>query len=258
MSVNNRFLFMFLVFMAILLPLYGCGGGESGGEAGAPPASQPSTPPASQPSAPPASQPSATEYSPSDSIQSCSVPSLLTNYTRSFIFVGETGNNFGSYTYCRLLSRNNFLTAFCGSLHTADRVDLELAIGGTPLSANTAIIEGTGSAWDGDSYQIFSLSSGTMRLTNGRSRLRIENYRIRPGGRVSSLWFDGGCYDPSSGNALLTENADIEETPLSEKLSAMDEFLSNYDPDSFDYDEDFDGLDTDLGRVKTDGSEIEE
>ena len=95
-------------------------------------------------------------------------------------------------------------------------------------------------------------------MTNGYSRLRIENYRVTFQDEVNPLWFDGGCYDPFSESAILTENADSEETLLSEILSAMDEFLSSYDPDNSDVDGDFDGLDTDLGRIETNGSEIEE
>ena len=254
MSVNNRSLFMFLVFMAILLPLYGCGGGDSEGETGTPLASQPSI----------------IEYSPSGSTSSCSAPSLLTDYTRLVVFIDETGNREGSYTFCLLSSgfspstpNSNTVLAQCGSLHELANRSLLLDIGAGSLSANVAEIFGTGTGWDGRKWAVFSPSRGTIRLTDGRSRLRIENYRITPSSGVDSLWFDGGCYNPFSGmenlrSAILTENADNEETPLSETLSAMGEFLSNYDPDNSDVDEDFDDLKTSLERLETNGSEIEE
>lgn len=262
MSVNNRFLFMFLVFTAILLPLYGCGGGESGGEAGTPPVSQPFTPPASQPSI--------TEYSPAPgSTSSCSAPSLLTRYEEEVVFVDGGGNNFGSYTYCFLSSGQgtrsdgDFIAiASCGSLHlpvTQEHLD----IGGAVSSANTARIIGVARGWDDSrkTYEAFLPSSGTIRLTSGRSVLRIEN--ITAESYATPLWFEGSCYSLPSGmeslrSAVLAENTDSDETPLPETFSAIREFFSNYDPDNSDVDEDLDGLDTDLGRVETDGSEIEE
>lgn len=249
MSVNSRFLFMFFVFMAILLPLYGCGGGDSGDEAGTPPASQPSTHPASEPSA--------TEYSPSGSSSSCSAPSLLTDYnTRQVTFVE-------GYSGCLLSSWGGLVFARCATLNELANPARRLDIAARALSANTARILSTGSGWDGDEWAEFALSSGTIRLLDGRSRLRIENYNIPATGQFRSLWFNGVCFDSSSGmenlrSVILTENADIEGTPLSETLSAMDEFLSNYDPDNSDVDGDFDGLDAALERIKTNGSEIEE
>jgi len=59
-------------------------------------------------------------------------------------------------------------------------------------------------------------------------------------------------------SAVLAENTDSDETPLSEGFSAIREFFSNYDPDNSDVDEDLGGLDTDLGRTETSGREIEE
>lgn len=262
MSVDNRSLFMFLVFMAILLPLYGCGGGDSGGETGTPPASQPSTHPASQLSSPLASQPSTTGYSePSGSSPSCSVLSLLTNHTSSRFFFSETGNGYGSYTFCDLISsrlNEDFVLAACNNFDFPMARDLEIGIVGLVLSANTARIIETRTGWDGDNWELSSPSVGTIRLTDGRSRLRIENYRATSSSEIHPLFFDGGCYNLSSGGAILTENADIEETPLSETLSAMDKFLSNYDPDNSDVDEDLDGLDTYLEQLETNDSEIEE
>ena len=263
MFMSNRFLFMFLVFTAILLPHYGCGGGESGGVA--------STPPASQPFTLPASQPSVTEYSPSGSISSCSAPSLLTDYRTNrsnwVVFIDETGNEEGSYTFCFLASvflpsySNNTVLASCGSFASGSLENraIRLDMTAEALSANVARVFSTGTGWDGGEWDFLSTSStGTIRLTNGYSRLRIENYRVTFQDEVNPLWFDGGCYDPFSESAILTENADSEETLLSEILSAMDEFLSSYDPDNSDVDGDFDGLDTDLGRIETNGSEIEE